>query len=140
MNTILIGTFVARVCEAVVLTQQTKLTVMEKIITGSVSASERIHSDLIEACKNGDQKAQFMIYKLYYKSMYNISLSILNDPVEAEDIMQESFFSAFEQLDSFKGTVNFGAWLKKIIWNRSIDCWRKKGRTRFEDIEFFSSL
>ena len=66
-------------------------------------SSLNVHQDLIDACRNGDQKAQFKIYKLYYKAMYNISLRIVNDPMEAEDIMQEAFLSAFEEIDKYSG-------------------------------------
>lgn len=52
--------------------------------------------------------------------MYNIALRIVNDSFEAEDIMQESFLSAFTKLDSFSGTVTFGAWLKRIVINNSL--------------------
>lgn len=52
--------------------------------------------------------------------MYNTALRIVNDSFEAEDIMQESFLSAFTKLDSFSGTVTFGAWLKRIVINNSL--------------------
>lgn len=76
---------------------------------------------LIEACKKGDSRAQVEIYKRYYKAMYNIALRMLNDTAEAEDVMQESFLSAFQKMDTFSGSVTFGAWLKKIVINRSLD-------------------
>lgn len=98
------------------------------------AAFKNIHQDLIDGCKTGDQKAQFQIYKLYYKAMYNTSLRILNSSMEAEDIMQESFLSAFEKIDTYSGTVSFGAWLKKIVVNRSLDALSKK-KAIFEDIE-----
>jgi RNA polymerase sigma-70 factor (ECF subfamily) len=93
------------------------------------------HLELVDACKNGDQKAQFQIYKLYYKAMYNTSLRIVNDPMEAEDIMQESFLSAFEEISNYSGNVSFGAWLKRIVQNRSLDFLRKNRNMVFEDIE-----
>jgi RNA polymerase sigma-70 factor (ECF subfamily) len=98
------------------------------------AAFRNIHQDLIDGCKTGDQKAQFQIYKLYYKAMYNTSLRIVNDTMEAEDIMQESFLSAFEKIDTYSGTVSFGAWLKKIVVNRSLDALNKR-KAVFEDIE-----
>jgi RNA polymerase sigma factor (sigma-70 family) len=98
------------------------------------------HQDLIDGCKKGDQKSQFQIYKLYYKAMYNSSLRIVNDPMEAEDIMQESFLSAFESIGTYSGTVSFGAWLKKIVQNRSLDFLRKKRKMIFEDIESFRMI
>jgi RNA polymerase sigma factor (sigma-70 family) len=53
--------------------------------------------------------------------MYNIALRIINDTAEAEDVMQESFLKAFSKLDTFSGEVTFGAWLKKIVVNKSLD-------------------
>jgi len=82
-------------------------------------------NQLIEGCKKGDAKAQFTMYKLYYKAMYNTAFRILNDSFEAEDVMQESFLSAFTKLDSFSEQVTFGAWLKKIVINNSITALRK---------------
>ena len=84
-----------------------------------------IHQELIESCKSGDRNAQFRIYKLYYKAMYNTSLRIVNDTSEAEDIMQESFLDAFRRLDSYTGEGSFGSWLKKIVINKSLDAIRK---------------
>jgi len=98
------------------------------------AAFKNLHQDLLDGCKCGDQKAQFQIYKLYYKAMYNTSLRIMNDTMEAEDIMQESFLAAFEKIDTYSGTVSFGAWLKKIVVNRSLDALNKK-KAVFEDIE-----
>ncbi|TFG41533.1 MAG: sigma-70 family RNA polymerase sigma factor [Bacteroidia bacterium] len=99
------------------------------------AAFRNIHQDLLDGCKTGDQKAQFQVYKLYYKAMYNTSLRIVNDAMEAEDVMQESFLSAFEKIDTYSGTVSFGAWLKKIVINRSLDALSKK-KAIFEDIDF----
>ena len=85
-------------------------------------------NQLIEACKKGNKKAQFTLYKQYYKAMYNTSLRIVNNSFEAEDIMQESFLSAFTKLDSFSGTVTFGAWLKRIVINNSLTALKKNNR------------
>ncbi len=103
------------------------------------AAFRNLHQDLLDGCKIGDQKAQFQIYKLYYKAMYNTSLRIVNDTMEAEDIMQESFLSAFEKIDTYSGTVSFGAWLKKIVINRSLDSLAKR-KAVFEDIESHAGI
>jgi len=103
------------------------------------AAFKNIHQDLIDGCKTGDQKAQFQIYKLYYKAMYNTSLRIVTDSMEAEDIMQESFLSAFEKIDTYSGTVSFGAWLKKIVVNRSLDALSRR-KAIFEDIDSLVGL
>lgn len=85
-----------------------------------------IHHDLVEACKQGDRNAQFKIYKLYYKAMFNTSLRILNDTAEAEDNMQESFLVAFRKIDHYTGEGSFGSWLKRIVVNNALDTIRKR--------------
>ncbi|WP_372751838.1 RNA polymerase sigma factor [Labilibaculum sp.] len=90
------------------------------------SLYKNIHQDLIELCRKNKAKAQSKIYKLYYKAMYNSSLRIVKNPAEAEDIMQEAFLSAFKNIKKYKGEVSFGAWLKKIVVNRSLDHLKKK--------------
>lgn len=86
---------------------------------------KNIHEVLITACLEGDQKAQFKIYKLYYKAMYNTSYRILRDQMEAEDVMQEAFLDAFQKIYQYDGTATFGSWLKRIVINKSIDRLRK---------------
>ena len=84
------------------------------------------HLKLIEACKRGDQKAQFEIYRLYNAAMFNTTLRIVRDPDDAEDVMQEAFLKAFAKLKSYRGEVSFGAWLKRIVVNKALDFLRLK--------------
>jgi RNA polymerase sigma-70 factor (ECF subfamily) len=53
--------------------------------------------------------------------MYNTALRILNDTAEAEDVMQEAFLDAFRKIETFREESSFGAWLKRIVINRSLD-------------------
>ncbi len=94
---------------------------------------ENIHQEIIDQCREGNQKAHFQLYKLYYRPMYSICMRIINNATEAEDVMQESFLNAFTKIDTYKGEVSFGAWLKKIVINRSLD-YLKKRKVKFEEI------
>jgi RNA polymerase sigma factor (sigma-70 family) len=93
------------------------------------------HLKLVEACKRGDQKAQFEIYRLYNAAMYNTTLRIVRDPDDAEDVMQEAFLKAFAKLKSYRGEVSFGAWLKRIVVNKALDFLRlKKERISIDEV------
>mgnify|MGYP005989077689 CR=1 FL=1 len=85
-------------------------------------------TNLVERCKKSDKNAQLQLYKAYYKAMYNTAHRILKDSFEAEDIMQEAFLTAFTKLDMFKGEVTFGAWLKRIVINKSLTQLKKNNR------------
>ena len=90
---------------------------------------------LLEQCKNGNQQAQLAVYKRYYKAMYNTSLRIVKDSAEAEDVMQESFLTAFTKLDSYNAESSFGSWLKRIVVNNSISSYNKSKRLKEEDLD-----
>jgi len=95
-----------------------------------------IHKGIIEQCVKGSRKAQYNLYKLYSKAMYNICFMMMNNREEAEDILQDSFIDAFTQLSSFKFDSTFGAWLKKIVINKCINAHKKKKA----DIVYFENL
>lgn len=84
------------------------------------------HHELVEQCKKGDQKAFQELYRLYSKAMFNISMRILNNRDEAEDVLQESFVAAFRHIQSFNEKGSFGGWLKRIVINKSIDAAKKQ--------------
>jgi RNA polymerase sigma factor (sigma-70 family) len=93
-----------------------------------------IHQDLINRCRKGDRMAQEELYKLYFRAMYNTCLRMLNDRVEAEDVMQEAFLAAFTKLGQYRGEMSFGSWLKKIVINKAIDALRAR-KIRFEELD-----
>ena len=80
-----------------------------------------IHKDIIEQSKRGSSKAQYQLYQLYAKAMYNTSYRMMNNQAEAEDMLQEAFTEAFMKLDTFRYESTFGAWMKRIVVNRCIN-------------------
>jgi RNA polymerase sigma factor (sigma-70 family) len=100
-----------------------------------------IHRDIIERSRKGDRRAQYELYRLYSKAMFNICLRMLNKRAEAEDMLQEIFVDAFARLASFRFDSTFGAWLKKIAVNKCInEINRRKTELEFvEDLEFYDT-
>jgi len=80
---------------------------------------------LLQLCKSGNQRAQLEIYNRYNKAMYNTALRIIKDSFKAEDIMQESFLTAFTKLNTLEDANMFGSWLKRIVINNSISYYNK---------------
>ena len=93
-----------------------------------------IHSKLIEAARKGDQQSLYRLYKLYVQAMYNTCIRMVSNQYDAEDIIQESFIKAFNNLDSFRGDSSFGSWLKRIVINQSITFIKSK-KQEFTDID-----
>ncbi|WP_417603567.1 RNA polymerase sigma factor [Owenweeksia hongkongensis] len=107
---------------------------------------ENLQQDLINKCLKGDSLAQYRLFDLYVKAMYNTVLRLVENKMEAEDIVQEGFVKAFGKLDQFKGNSTFGAWLKRIMVNQALDSLKRKSleivpfpvnETAFEDDNSF---
>lgn len=85
-----------------------------------------VNAKVVQRCREGDNRAQYELYKLYSKAMFNVSMRITNDYAESEDVLQEAFISAFKNLHSYKAEASFGSWLKRIVINASVNAVRKR--------------
>ncbi|MXV49973.1 sigma-70 family RNA polymerase sigma factor [Pedobacter sp. HMF7647] len=84
------------------------------------------HYNLVVECKHGSRKAQYELYKLYSKAMYNVAMRIVNDTAEAADVLQDAFVDAFGRILDFRQETTFGLWMKQIVINKSISQLRKR--------------
>lgn len=66
------------------------------------------------------------LYNLYCKAMFLVAFRYVKDRFVAEDVMQDAFIKAFKNINKYKNEVAFGAWLKRIVINQSIDEIKKK--------------
>lgn len=83
---------------------------------------------VIEQAKRGNEQAMHQLYKKYSKAMLNTAYRILNNAEDAEDVLQEAFIKVFTRLNQYNYQSTFGAWVKRIVVNRSIDELKKKNR------------
>ena len=93
---------------------------------------------MVEKAKQFDRKAQGDLYQLYFKAMFNTSLRIVSDSYLAEDIMQDSFIDGFRRISSLEDSSSFGAWMKKIVVNNSINQINRTGliSEKLEEVDF----
>ena len=104
----------------------------------STESFEIVQMLVDRACK-GDQQSMCRLYKMYVRAMYNVCIRIVANQLDAEDILQESFASAFSNLSAYKGEVSFGAWLKRIVINKSINHVKKR-KIWFSDMEHLPEI
>lgn len=90
--------------------------------------------EIIEKCKQNNRKAQMQLYNQYCDGMYIVAMRFLKDAADAEDVVQEAFIKAFSKLHQYKAEVTFGAWLKRIVVNKSIDFLKSK-KQRLVELE-----
>lgn len=68
------------------------------------------------------------VYDLYFRDVYKYALSLSRDPAMAEEITQETFFKAMNNIDSFRGQCRLYVWLCQIAKNTYITYLRKQKR------------
>ena len=89
--------------------------------------------DLVAKCKANDRKSQLKLYDQYCEGMFLVAMRFLKNKDDAEDVVQEAFIGAFQKIGQYRGEVTFGAWLKKIVINKSID-FLKSNKRQFVEL------
>jgi RNA polymerase sigma-70 factor (ECF subfamily) len=84
----------------------------------------------LERARRGDMLAHAAIYARYGSACYNLALRILGEPAAAEDIVQDVFLKMFDSVRGFRNAAPFGAWLKRLTANATIDVLRAGQRFR----------
>jgi RNA polymerase sigma-70 factor (ECF subfamily) len=85
-------------------------------------------SRLVELCLQGDRSAYASIVEKYRKQIYSIVYSMTRNHADADDLSQDTFIRAYENLHRFKLGTNFRSWLFRIASNLCIDHLRHKKR------------
>jgi RNA polymerase sigma-70 factor (ECF subfamily) len=82
---------------------------------------------LLERVRVRDSQAMTELFDRYGRMVYSVALRVLKDPGNAEDVMQDVFFSLWENPRAFVSTRgSLGAWLLVVARNRSIDALRRR--------------
>jgi len=80
----------------------------------------------IDRVLDGDTNAFAYLIDKYKNMAYTISIKIVKNHEDAEEIAQDSFLKAYQKLDTFKGESKFSTWLYSIVYRNSISKIRKK--------------
>lgn len=96
---------------------------------------------LIQELRKGSRQAFTHLVETYQHMVYNTVLSFVQHTEDAEDVAQEVFIQAYEQINRFKGESKLSTWLYRIAVNKSIDAERKKkAKKRFNLVKKWVGL
>jgi RNA polymerase sigma-70 factor (ECF subfamily) len=70
--------------------------------------------EVVERVLEGDTALYEVLMRRYNRRLFRIARSVLGDPAEAEDVMQDAYVRAFEKLAQFEGKAPFSTWLTRI--------------------------
>jgi RNA polymerase sigma-70 factor, ECF subfamily len=83
-------------------------------------------TELVQALKAGHQAAYAELVDRYSATVYNLALRMMGDRHEAEEVLQETFISAFRAVNRFEGRSQLGTWLYRIAYNAALMRLRKR--------------
>ena len=83
-------------------------------------------SDLVNACKKGDSKAQGELFKKYAGKMLSVCKRYVGAQMEAEEVLMEGFMTVFSKISDFKEVGSFEGWIRRIMVNESLMLIRKR--------------
>ena len=89
--------------------------------------------ELLRRMAAGDEKALGSLYDQWVAAVHSLAMRVLQDPDEAEDLVEETFWQAWRQAtryDESRGSV--ATWLLTIARSRALDRLRARRRTREE--------
>jgi RNA polymerase sigma-70 factor (ECF subfamily) len=80
--------------------------------------------EMVGRCLRGSREAFDILVEKYHRKIYNLAYRFVGDPEEANDLAQEIFLAAYQNLKKFRGDAKFSTWLFQIATNR--------GKNRFK--------
>jgi len=83
----------------------------------------------LRALQNGNQAEFAKIVGIYSGYVYRLALKMVNNPQDAEDILQETFIKALEAFPQFEGRSKISTWLYRIATNEALMFLRSKRPT-----------
>jgi RNA polymerase sigma-70 factor (ECF subfamily) len=83
----------------------------------------------VERSRNGDHAAFAALIRKYQPMIHSLTYRMTGSVADCQDLAQETFIRAYQQLDSFNGASKFSSWLYRIAVNACLD-WRRREARR----------
>ncbi len=88
---------------------------------------------LVARAQAHDSTAFELLMRRHNQRVYRVVRSVLHDPAEVEDVMQQAYLSAFSHLEQFRGASQWSTWICRIAVNEALG--RKRHRGRFQSLD-----
>jgi RNA polymerase sigma-70 factor, ECF subfamily len=95
---------------------------------GEEAPRDSVPAELVEACKQGDERAWAELVEATHRDVYTLCYRILGNPDDAAEATQETFLKVWRNLKGFRGEAMFSTWLYRVATNTAIT--KQRGRSR----------
>jgi RNA polymerase sigma-70 factor, ECF subfamily len=98
-----------------------------------IARSALSDEQIVERVVAGETALFEILIRRYNQRLYRVARSVLKDDDEAEDVMQEAYFRAYQHLGQFEGRASFSTWLLRITFHEALA--RRKRRRRLDELD-----
>lgn len=95
--------------------------------------------EIVLRCQNGDADAMGILVLRYQQWVYNIAYGILSHHQDAQDVAQDAFLSAWENIGKFQFRSRFSTWLYRIVKNKCLNQMDQYQRRKTDPMEIDDS-
>jgi RNA polymerase sigma-70 factor (ECF subfamily) len=88
-------------------------------------------AELVLQTQQGSPAAFEELVRNHQRMIHSLTFRMTGSPADAEDLAQETFIRAYEQIGTFRGTAKFSTWLYRIAVNTCLN-WRQSEARRFQ--------
>jgi RNA polymerase sigma-70 factor (ECF subfamily) len=99
----------------------------------ALNSEQLSDAEVVERVKAGHKALYEIIMRRYNQRLYRVARAILRDDSEAEDVMQDAYVRAYQNLHQFEGRAPFSTWLTRIAVNEALG--RLKLRKRIDQLD-----
>jgi len=92
--------------------------------------NENLDESVVRACQKGDKSAYAVLVKKHYRHVFALSLGVLGNVHDAEDVAQEAMLKGFLKIKKLTRAEQFEPWILRIAKNLCFDFLRRQKRTR----------
>lgn len=91
-----------------------------------MNSSKHSEEFSLDALRAGDKAEFARLVETYHELIYRLAIKMLNNPQDAEDVLQETFIKAYRHLKGFDGRSSLSTWLYRIATNEALMMLRRK--------------
>lgn len=85
-----------------------------------MNSSKRVEDFSLDALRSGERAEFALLVEKYHEMIYRLAIKMVNNPQDAEDILQETFIKAYRHLENFDGRSSLSTWLYRIATNEAL--------------------
>jgi RNA polymerase sigma-70 factor (ECF subfamily) len=102
-----------------------RLKILDKLVSNSTNKETWDEEQLVARLKKGDEGAFAILVRRFQAKLFGLAYALIMDHEESQDIVQEVFLKAYQNIGKFKGQAKLSTWLHRITINQCLN-WKRR--------------